>query len=590
MNRMTFSVLFVVSLALATACSSRGIAARSSGGSRATGGGSGGATSSGGPSLGGATSSGGTSTGGVVLVDGRDAGGGLDSRNVVEAFEDSVPPDNRADAHVREQDSGEEANAPVDCKVPPGIENGSVSAPATTLGSVASYTCNTGYSLSGAPTRTCQADGTWSGTAPTCIAEMLKLTINKTGTGTGTVSSAPAGIACGSTCQATLPAGTAVTLTANPDANQFFMGWDSTACTGNGACVFNLTSNTVVRAGFSPAPNIVFTTSSTQTGALGGFTGADNICASLAAEAGLSGKYVAWLSTPKVDAISRLGNARGWVRPDGKPVAKTAADIAQGKLLYPPRLDERGRDLGVDPLVMTATWSDGTFFFTTGYTSCSDFTSAAKVPDTSLLGGYASANSEMFTGQVNIDCDVQARLYCFGIDRQADIVVIPSVGRYAFMTAAFWIPGGGIASADGLCQSEARSAGLPGTYKALLAPTGASAASRFDTSGLPWIRPDGIPIAPTASAFFATTLFDAAPNITADGSVTYGSYGVWSGAANPTTRGTDGRNCVNWTSASENQAGGLGGAGDTSTASYFNSYPQGVPCNFDSAYVTCLQE
>jgi uncharacterized protein (DUF2345 family) len=43
---------------------------------------------------------------------------------------------------------------------------------------------------------------------------MLKLTINKTGTGTGTVSSAPAGIACGSSCQATFAAGTAVTLTA----------------------------------------------------------------------------------------------------------------------------------------------------------------------------------------------------------------------------------------------------------------------------------------------------------------------------------------------------------------------------------------
>jgi hypothetical protein len=419
---------------------------------------------------------------------------------------------------------------------------------------------------------------------------MLKLTINKTGTGTGTVSSAPAGIACGSSCQATFAAGAAVTLTAKPDANQSFLGWDSTVCTGNGACIFALTSNTVVHASFSPAPNIVFTTSSTQTGALGGLTGADSICANLAADGGLPGKYVAWLSTSTVSAISRLGSARGWVRPDGKPVAKTVADIAQGKLLYPPRLDERGRDLGVDPLVMTATWSDGTFYFTTGFTSCSDFTSAATVQDTPLVGGYASANSEMFTNDVNIDCDVQARLYCFGIDRQAEIDVIPSAGRYAFVTAAEWFPGGGIASADGLCQSEATGAGLPGTYKALLAPTGASAASRFDTSGLPWIRPDGILIAPTASAFFSTALFDASPNLTADGSVTYGNNGVWSGAATATTKGTDARNCVNWTSASESQTGGLGGAGDTSTANYFNKYPQGVPCNFNSTYLACLQE
>lgn len=30
------------------------------------------------------------------------------------------------------------------------------------------YVCNTGYNLSGVALRTCQADSTWSGTAPTC--------------------------------------------------------------------------------------------------------------------------------------------------------------------------------------------------------------------------------------------------------------------------------------------------------------------------------------------------------------------------------------------------------------------------------------
>ncbi len=32
----------------------------------------------------------------------------------------------------------------------------------------ATYTCNTGYNLTCGVTRTCQANGTWSGTAPTC--------------------------------------------------------------------------------------------------------------------------------------------------------------------------------------------------------------------------------------------------------------------------------------------------------------------------------------------------------------------------------------------------------------------------------------
>jgi hypothetical protein len=46
--------------------------------------------------------------------------------------------------------------------------NGSVSAPSLTYGSTATYSCNTGYVISGASSRSCQADGTWSGAAPTC--------------------------------------------------------------------------------------------------------------------------------------------------------------------------------------------------------------------------------------------------------------------------------------------------------------------------------------------------------------------------------------------------------------------------------------
>ena len=46
--------------------------------------------------------------------------------------------------------------------------NGMVSFSATTPGSSATYTCNTGYQLVGTSPRTCQSDGTWSGSDPTC--------------------------------------------------------------------------------------------------------------------------------------------------------------------------------------------------------------------------------------------------------------------------------------------------------------------------------------------------------------------------------------------------------------------------------------
>lgn len=68
--------------------------------------------------------------------------------------------------------------APVSCPslVPP--TNGSVTAPSTTYGSTAMYSCDSGYSLSGSATTTCQADQTWSNPAPTCTLVPMPCTPN----------------------------------------------------------------------------------------------------------------------------------------------------------------------------------------------------------------------------------------------------------------------------------------------------------------------------------------------------------------------------------------------------------------------------
>ena len=57
------------------------------------------------------------------------------------------------------------------------------------------------------------------------------LSVNKAGTGTGVVTSSPAGINCGSDCSESYNSGTSITLTATPDASSTFTGW-SGACTG----------------------------------------------------------------------------------------------------------------------------------------------------------------------------------------------------------------------------------------------------------------------------------------------------------------------------------------------------------------------
>ncbi|XP_064397056.1 sushi, von Willebrand factor type A, EGF and pentraxin domain-containing protein 1-like isoform X3 [Halichondria panicea] len=56
------------------------------------------------------------------------------------------------------------------CGLLPSLSNGEVSFSTTTFNSVASYTCDLGYILIGATSCTCQLDEQWSGDAPTCDA------------------------------------------------------------------------------------------------------------------------------------------------------------------------------------------------------------------------------------------------------------------------------------------------------------------------------------------------------------------------------------------------------------------------------------
>jgi hypothetical protein len=80
--------------------------------------------------------------------------------------------------------------------------------------------------------------------------ETALLAIQKGGSGFGRVTSAPAGINCGSTCTASFARGTMVTLTATPLAGSTFAGWLG-ACTGQDVCVVSLDHYTSVAAIFN---------------------------------------------------------------------------------------------------------------------------------------------------------------------------------------------------------------------------------------------------------------------------------------------------------------------------------------------------
>ncbi len=90
------------------------------------------------------------------------------------------------------------------------------------------------------------------------------LTVSKAGTGTGTVSSSPAGINCGATCSANFASGASVTLTAAPATGSSFAGW-SGACTGTGICTVSMTAARSVTATFNTV-NYALTVSKTGAG------------------------------------------------------------------------------------------------------------------------------------------------------------------------------------------------------------------------------------------------------------------------------------------------------------------------------------
>ena len=65
------------------------------------------------------------------------------------------------------------------------------------------------------------------------IGGMNTLTIARAGTGIGTVRSTPAGILCGTSCQAQFVAGSAVSLSVVPDSGSTFVGWSGDAGCGS---------------------------------------------------------------------------------------------------------------------------------------------------------------------------------------------------------------------------------------------------------------------------------------------------------------------------------------------------------------------
>jgi hypothetical protein len=331
--------------------------------------------------------------------------------------------------------------------------------------------------------------------------------------------------------------------------------------------------------------NVMFVTSSTYSPNLGGFAGADHICASAAAGVGLPGTFVAWLSTSTVDAPSRLGSARGWVRTDGMPFADTVGDLTSGHVLYPPEYDEYAEPVG-DPYAYTMTGTHGDGTHAAGQT-CGDWTSSAS-GFTALVGsgwGGAFSWTEMWNGYVPVagsapvlPCTAM-HIYCFQTDHQTPVTATaPAGARTAFVSSTLVSATGGLSAGDAACTKDAMAAGLPGTYKALMGTSTVAPESRLNLTGTPWARVDGVVVTPEA---YGSTL-----SIRADG--TPYDHDAWVGSPDSPTNvaaipSLD--SCLDWTSSSSSNNGIAGYVG--LSVSYLLVGP---PCSDPPKPVLCFQD
>jgi hypothetical protein len=248
---------------------------------------------------------------------------------------------------------------------------------------------------------------------------------------------------------------------------------------------------------------------------------------------------------------ARFAGSRGWVRPDGKAFLDTMTTPTTSAIspeFYPPCLDEYGTPVlaaagqapGNDQWVMTGEPGAAGIPVLT----CNDWTSNDQ---SQVLVGLSSAGGGGWAAWSVGRCDSPARIYCGEVGKTLPALPETVPSRHAFVTIGgplFLSTGPNFADQE--CADEAARAGLSGTFKALVANIGQSAASRF-ADGLPWARMDGVVVATYAQLSSGAALnapIHLGPN---------GLFELWarrlmfSGAPDAKTPGTRESTCNGWT-------------------------------------------
>lgn len=149
--------------------------------------------------------------------------------------------------------------------------------------------------------------------------ELQPLTVTRSGSGNGAVTTYPRGVTCGDDCYQEFQPGMSVTATATADAGSAFVGWKGTDCTGTTTCTLTMDTAKYVEAVFAPVappgryeqddPLVSYTGEWLTRAAVRDSAGSSSVATARPASASLTfdGTGVEWVSrTARSNGIARV--------------------------------------------------------------------------------------------------------------------------------------------------------------------------------------------------------------------------------------------------------------------------------------------
>ncbi|WP_186343237.1 DUF1554 domain-containing protein [Allochromatium palmeri] len=155
---------------------------------------------------------------------------------------------------------------------------------------------------------------------------------------------------------------------------------------------------------------LVFVTSETYDGNLGGVTGADSKCQAEADLALLTGTFKAWISDETSSPNTRFSKSDvPYILPSGEIVAENYEDLTDGFIENPININPYG-DYYNNQAVWTGTRYDGNLSNGT----CNNWTIGYgnRINENGIRGSINSID-QGWSSDFNVRCDSNYRLYCF---------------------------------------------------------------------------------------------------------------------------------------------------------------------------------